>query len=197
MNKMILVVLAVIVLGASGILAVNYYQLQSPMNSVLRRDPRNDGVDVSVHYSNFVNPSTLVFDLRTVTGSKSPEDVFRVLLQYADRIKDMQFDDIALAYKGVVKFRIDGRYFRTLGEEYGVQTVLYTIRTFPEHLKTAAGTRAYPEWTGARIGVMKRQIKDFNDFHRQWYLAEQKGSVTRQHTRRRSPAAQTEAGNLN
>ncbi len=182
MKKTILIVLATITLGAVGALALNYFQLQSPMNYVIKRDPRNDGIDVSVHYGSFIDPSTLVFDLRKVSGSKSPADVFRVMLQYADRIKERRFDDIALAYKGSIKFKVEGTYFRTLGEEYGVQNVLYTIRTFPEHLKTPAGTHAYPEWTGGLLGVMNKQMEDFSDFHRQWYLSDQEGNGTVQNS---------------
>lgn len=178
MKKAILIVPAIIAMGSVGTLALNYFQLQSPMNYVIKRDPRNDGIDVSVHYANFIHPSTLVFDLRKMSDSKSPADVFRVVLQYADRIKEMRFDDVAFAYKGAIKFKIEGAYFRTLGEEYGVQNVLYTIRTFPEHLKTPAGTPAYPRWTGGLLGVTNKQMKDFSDFHKQWYLSDQEGNST-------------------
>jgi hypothetical protein len=173
MKKLIFIVLVVIVVGMGGALALNHFQLQSPMNSVLKSDPRNDGIDVSVHYGNFIDPSTVVYDLRNVSGSNSPADVFRVLLQYAERLKGRQFDNIELAYKGTVKFKIEGNYFQTLGEEYGTQNVVYTVRTFPEHLKTPTGAQAYSEWTGGWLGVMNKQMEDFGDFNKHWYLSDQ------------------------
>ena len=173
MKKTIVVVLVILVLGAVGAFAVNHIHLQSPLNSALKSDPRNDGIDVSAHYGSYINPSTLVFDLRKVSGSNSSADVFRVLLQFAERMKEKRFDDVELAYKGKTKFKLEGSFFRTLGHEYGSQNVIYTIRTFPENLKTPAGNRAYPEWSGGWLGVMNKQMEDFNDFHKQWYLSEQ------------------------
>lgn len=173
MKNSIVIVLSIVVLGTGGIYAVNYFQLQSALNSTIKGDPRNNGIDVSAHYGNYVNPSTLVFDLKKVSGSNSSADVFRVFLQYAERVKGLRFDDIELAYNGVIKFKIEGSYFLTLGDEYATQNVIYTIRTFPEHLKTPAGNRVYPEWSGGWLGVMNKQMEDFNDFHKKWYLSDQ------------------------
>ena len=173
MKKTIVVALGVLMIGAASTFAVNYLQLQSPLNSALKSDPRNDGIDVSAHYGSYINPSTLVFDLKKVSGSNSSADVFRVLLQFAERMKEKRFDDVELAYKGNTKFKLEGSFFRTLGDEYGSQNVIYTIRTFPENLKTPTGSRAYSEWSGGWLGVMNKQMEDFNDFHKQWYLSEQ------------------------
>lgn len=52
----------------------------------------------------------------------SRADVFRVLLQYAQRIQSKRFDTVQLAYKGKTKFLLDGDYF---------QNPVYTMRTFP------------------------------------------------------------------
>jgi hypothetical protein len=173
MKKSMILGLTIVVLGICGTYAINYFQLQSPLNSAIKSDPRNNGIDVSAHYGSYMNPSTLVFDLNKVSGSNSSADVFRVLLQFAERMKEKRFDDVELAYKGKTKFKIEGSFFRTLGKEYGSQNVIYTIRTFPENLKTPAGSRAYPEWSGGWLGVMNKQMEDFSDFHKQWYLSEQ------------------------
>ena len=42
--------------------------------------------------------------------------------------------------------------------------------TFPENLLKVDGSRAYPTWAGGLLGVSGKQVEDFNDFHRQWWL---------------------------
>ena len=42
--------------------------------------------------------------------------------------------------------------------------------TFPENLKTTSGLSAYSQWEGGMLGVLNRQLEDFNDFHDKWYL---------------------------
>jgi hypothetical protein len=151
--------------------AVNHFGLQSDMNEVLSK-PGNYGIDVSVHYGSYLDGSTLVYDLKSVSSYKSMADVFRVFLQYAEKIRDKDFETVKLCFRGDERFQIDGDYFRKLGREYSYENVIYTIRTFPEHLKTPYGSRAFPPRLGGWLYVMGKQMEDFNDFHRQWYLAD-------------------------
>ncbi|WP_197530230.1 hypothetical protein [Deferribacter desulfuricans] len=97
-------------------------------------------------------------------------DVFRVFLQFAEKMQSKEFKVIELSFKGKTKFKINGDYFRTLGKEYSWQNPVYTMRTFPEHLMNPDGYRAYPEWTGGLLGVLVKQMEEFNDFHKKWYL---------------------------
>jgi len=46
------------------------------------------------------------------------------------------------------------------------------MRTFPENLLKPDGSRAYQTWTGGLLGVVGKQVEDFNDFHRQWWLGD-------------------------
>jgi hypothetical protein len=154
----------------AGVYGWNYLALQSPMNEVIREDARNDGISVSTHYGYYLDPSTLVFDLRDVSMTKSKADVFRVLLQYASKMKSSRFGKVHLAFRGETKFILDGEYFRQLGQEYGPQNPVYTMRTFPSHLKRPDGSEAYGTWTGGMIGVLQKQMEDFNSFHDRWYL---------------------------
>jgi len=57
-----------------------------------------------------------------------------------------------------------------LGKEYSWQNPVYTIRTFPENLINLDGSMAYPEWTGGWLRVTGKQMEDFNNFHKKWYL---------------------------
>lgn len=167
-----LFLLGVPLLLVAAVYGWNYLTLQSPMNEVIREDARNDGVSVSTHYDYYLDPSTLVFDLRDVSMTKSKADVFRVLLQYAAKMKSSRYGKVHLAFRGETKFILDGEYFRQLGQEYGLQNPVYTMRTFPSHLKRPDGSEAYGTWTGGMIGVLQKEMEDFNSFHDRWYLGE-------------------------
>ena len=140
------------------------------MNSVIKSDPRNDGINVTVTYGQYVTPSKLIYDLKSVSSTNSMADVFRVLLQFAEKMSSKNFKEVILSYKGKAKFKIDGKYFQTLGKEYSWQNPVYTIRTFPENLKNLDGSQAYGQWTGGLLGVLEKQMEDFNDFNEKWYL---------------------------
>jgi predicted Zn finger-like uncharacterized protein len=150
----------------------NYVNLQKPMNDVLKKDHRNNGIEVSVHYSKYISTSTLIYDLKSVSMKKTKADVFRVLLQYAKKLKNKRYKTIVLCFKGQRKFKIDGGYFRKLGQEYSRQNPVYLMRTFPENVFNLDGSRAYKAWAGGLLGVTAQQIEDFNDFHDKWYLNE-------------------------
>lgn len=170
MKRATLIGLAIVVALAVTVFTVNYVQLQAPMNSVADSDPRNEGVDVRVHYGSYVNPSVLVYDLRNVSGDKSRLDVMRVLLQYAEHVQDKEFETVELAYRGDTRFKLDGSYFQTLGQEYELQNPVYTLRTFPENVMRPDGSSAFGSWTGGLLGVVGEQMDDLNRFNDEWYL---------------------------
>lgn len=167
-----LLLLGIPLLLIAAIYGWNYLALQSPLNEVIREDTRNDGISVSTHYDYYLNPSILVFDLRDVSMTNSKADVFRVLLQYAAKMKSSHYDKVHLAFRGETKFILDGDYFQQLGQEYGLQNPVYTMRTFPSHLKRPDGSEAYGSWTGGMIGVLQKEMEDFTNFHDKWYLEE-------------------------
>jgi len=169
-KKTIIIICAFIIVAAIGIFSFNYFQLQSRMNDVLKSDPRNNGVEVSVHFGNYVNPSILVYDLKSISNTNSMADVFRVFLQFSEKVQSKKFDVVELSFRGKTKFKIEGNYFQIVGKEYSWQNPVYTMRNFPENLLNLDGSRAYPEWTGGWLGVLGKQMEDFNDFHKKWYL---------------------------
>lgn len=163
MRISIILILLLLPIFISGCIDSN---LQSKMNDVIKNDTRNSGIDVSV----YTKGSTLVYDLRSVSKDKSMLDIFRVLLQFSEKVKDDKFEAVELSYDGNTKFKMNGDYFKKLGEEYSSQNPLYTIRTFPENLLNPDGTDAYSKWTGGLFGVLQKQMEDFTDFHKKWYL---------------------------
>jgi hypothetical protein len=156
--------------AAVGIAGWNYTVLQRPLDAVMAEDPRNAGLTARAHFASYAQPREVVFDLRTVDTDKAPVDVFRLFLQFAERLQGHRFDRVVLAHRGVAKFQIDGAYFQQLGREYSTQNPAYTMRTFPEHLFRPDGTQAFGQWSGGVLGVLKKQMEDFAEFHERWYL---------------------------
>ncbi|GAD29939.1 conserved hypothetical protein [Photobacterium leiognathi lrivu.4.1] len=150
--------------------AVNYFMLQSKVANKIKIDERNIGIEVNVHYEWYVNPNTLVFDIRGVALDKSQVDVSRVLLQSAEALKNNEFERVILAHDGNEKFLLKGDFFKSIGQEYGTQNPMYTLRTFPQNVYNLDGTKAFPTWTGGMLGVLGKQMEDFSEFNKQWYL---------------------------
>jgi hypothetical protein len=162
-----IVLLAVL---SGGVFAWNQVTLQAPMEEVLDVDARNAGIEVRVHYKGYSRPGIVVYDLREVAPDKSPADVFRVFLQFADAMKGESFDRVELAFRGETKFVLDGRDFQELGQNYGRENPMYLVRTFPERLQTPEGGRAFERREGPPLQVVGVQLDDFNEFHRRWYI---------------------------
>lgn len=155
-----------------GVLGVNYFLLQRHMNYVLSNDPRNENIRVWVYYKWFVNPTEFKYDLRSISGNTSALDVNRVMLQFAEQIKDKNYNKVYLCYKGKDKFYLKGDYFQNLGKEYGFQNPIYTLRTMPENVYTLDDKHKYDTWEGGWLGVMGKQMEDLNSFAQDWYLRE-------------------------
>lgn len=122
------------------------------------------------YHEHYIMPSVVVVDLRHLGDDAAGVDVMRALLHSAESLKDSKFDHVVLAYKGQSKFVLDGAYFQKLGEEFKTQNPVYTLRTLPENVKKLDGTAAYGTWTGGMLGVMTRQMEDFSQFSKDWYL---------------------------
>lgn len=167
-----ILVLVTPIVSAAVVMGVNYLSLGVPLSRILAADPRNEGISARAHYGYYLLPDTVVFDLRTVSPTSKPVDIFRVLLQYSVELKSKHFERVELAHRGVVKFVLKGTYFETLGVEHGTQNPVYTMRTFPENVYRPDGAPAFGRWTGGLLGVVKEQFSDFNTFHMEWYIAD-------------------------
>jgi len=171
MKKIVWIVIALVVL-IGGVYLFNYLTLTQPVLKTIDSDSRNSGIGIDLHYKNYIIPNVLVFNLKNVSNDKAVADVFRVLLQTTSALKEKNFETIELAFKGTSKFKLKGSYFKELGKEYETQNPVYTMRTLPENLFDMKGQAAYSEWTGGLLGVLNKQMEDFNDFNKKWYLEE-------------------------
>jgi hypothetical protein len=147
-----------------GPLSANAW-LQSQMDQVLEEDSRNSVVDMNAFYH---GSDVIVLDMQALTGSGSRLDVFRIVLQFAERVRAKDVQRVEFAFRGKTKFFITGSYFAQLGNEYSYQNAVYTMRTFPSNVYNMDGTHAYSTWTGGILGVLKEETEDFIDFHDRW-----------------------------
>jgi len=152
------------------VLLLNYVLLSVPANSALNKDARNVGLHTWIHYEYFINPSTLVIDLRDVDSDKSTVDVFRALFQVAEEFEGRNFSKVYLSSKGTKKFYIQGAYFAELGSSYSYQNPMYLLRTFPENTYSTNGTKAFSTWTGGVLGVLGKQMDDVNELAQNWFI---------------------------
>lgn len=170
MKKIILFLVFFGIAVTLTVFSFNYYNLSKQLSGVVKYDNRNIGIDMRAHYGSYIFPSILVLDIQNISGEISAADVFRVFLQFANRIQDMQFDKVELASNGNTKFILKGDYFKQLGIEHGEQNPVYTMRTFPENVYTPDGKKAFDSWTGGLLGVIGKQMEEFNEFHNKWYI---------------------------
>jgi len=172
-RKGVFAIIGVFAIVAGAILAVflyNQVKLQGPLDKVLAADDRNKNVNARAHFDHWIDSGTVVFNLSTVAGNSSQMDVFRVLLQFARSQKEQKYKQVILASYGENKFIVPGDYFQQLGAEYGSQNPVYTIRTFPHHVSNMSGEKPFPEYTGGILGVLGKEMDEFNDMNKQWFL---------------------------
>jgi len=169
MKRTIQLILVFCVIGV-GVFSFNYFTVAKPLSEVLESEARNSGINMLAHYGHYIQPTVLAIDIRHVSGEKSAADVFRVFLQYASKLKEKSFDTVLLQSNGKTKFVLEGDYFKELGDEYGAQNPVYTMRTFTEHVYTPEGKKAFGTWTGGLLGVLNKQMEDFGEFHKKWYV---------------------------
>lgn len=165
-----IILVAAIALFALAALTGNYFLVHRDMREAIASDPRNVGLVFFGYHDKLVWPGTIKIDIRDVSATNSPADVFRLLLQFAAKQKDKNYDKVILAFRGDPRFVLKGEYFKVLGAEYGTQNPTYTMRTFPENLYNVDGTPAFGTWTGGLLGVLGKQIEDFTEFHKRWYI---------------------------
>lgn len=175
LNRILLAVAVVVAMAMVPLAMYSYSQFSVglQMDEVLAEDERNQGFDVAVHYLWFVDSSTLVFDVRSYPDGAARVDLFRILLQYASKLKDEELQEVRLCFQGEAIFVLPGEDFRTIGAEYGEQNVVYTMRKFPQSLKEPDGTPAFSSYSGGLLGAATAEIEDFNKMSDQWWFGRQ------------------------
>lgn len=152
---------------AACVVAVNIARVNGAATTAARYQ---DDITSYAYYRFGIIPDSIVFDLRSVGWGASQVQVLGVFLRFAREMKDRDFREVRLSYRGRTKFILGGDEFSDIGQEYQYQNPVYTIRTFPEKLRTPDGRRAFSTWSGGLLGVVGQQMEDVNALGRRWYL---------------------------
>lgn len=152
------------------VLFANALSVERYAFEVTRREG-NRGVTLFAYHPYFVDPTSLVIDVWEVGDTTRPVDVMRAMFQIAERLKDRKFTTVKLARRGETRFVLKGERFQTIGREFEFQNPIFVIRTLPEDLYLPNGEAAYGHWTGGWLGVLNKQMEDFNDFWRKWLIS--------------------------
>lgn len=159
---------AIIIAMASISFAAFGGQLKVEEKSVLANDSRNASVDFNL----FKYRKNLRYCVNNLSGEGSEMDVFRILLQTADLLKGNSYEKVELCFRNKTKFFLGGDDFKVIGEEFGEQNPMYTIRTFPEKLTLLDGTKAYKTHKGGVLYLMRVQMADFQDMNSKWFMSD-------------------------
>lgn len=150
-----------------AIIAVNWVRVTLPVKEGLQG---RDDIAAIGYYHWAVAPGTIVYDLREVGPSASSASVIGAFFGFADEMKDRKFNEVLLAWRGDVRFRLSGDDFQMIGAEFAWQNPVFMLRTFPEKLKTPEGRPAFETWSGGMLGVLNQQMDDVNGFTEQWFM---------------------------
>jgi len=145
-----------------------YVILKAPLDKAIRSDSRNRGIEASTYFHHHIPGNAIVLDIESIGPETKTIDMMRVLLQFAETQKDIKYDWVVLSCRGRERFKMKGAHFRTLGQDYGSENPMYTMRTLPENIYRLDGTRAFPVWEGGALGVMAEQMKNFSEFTVEW-----------------------------
>lgn len=156
----------------------NFATVGVKISNVIRGDARNAGISVSAHNSYYLDPTTVVLDVRGFDNA-SCMDMFRVLFNFAKEMRANRYSRIVLEHRGTAKFLLTGDFFRGLGDDFAAgQNPMYLIRTFPENTYSPNGSPAFGHWEGGLLGVLGKQMGDVNDFCHSWLDLPQQQQTT-------------------
>jgi len=160
---------AVILCTGLLIWTTNYVLVQRNVDQASGSDARNSGYRLSAHYRYYIDPSTLILDLRI--SKAAPLDLLRGLFQSAGALASAgrNFDRVILARSGTPIFIMAGKEFSQLGAEFsGGQNPAFLIRALPEMLYTPSGKPAFGRWEAGMPGALEKQMSDANEASKAW-----------------------------
>lgn len=143
--------------------SANLFLLQEPVNDILKENAAFNGMKVSAHYQYYVVPGVVVYDLEGLSVRQTPIDVQTALLEFAKKVKEKRYSRVDLAYRGEMKFSIDGASFTKLGQEYANRNFDYVLYKFPRLFRAESAKPV--KGTSERDALL--------EFHREWYGEDQ------------------------
>lgn len=160
MRKARLVVVGTPILAIFVGYMANFLLLQRPMNDILRRNASFAGMTVSTHYQWFVNPTRVVYDLRSPGDGLGPLHVQAALLEFARERADGSDRAVELRWQGKPRFTIAGNDFREIGRRYADGDFEYALMALPRMVIPVSGE--------PRMNTEDAR-EALREFHRIWY----------------------------
>lgn len=156
-----------IALLGAVVVGLNWVRVAAPAQESVKY---RSGISAIGYYRYGIVPGTIVYDLRGVEGEASAASVLGGFFEFAGAMKDRDFDEVLLAWRGDVRFRLPGDDFKEIGTSVAWENPVYLVRTFPERLKTPEGAPAFDVWTGGALGVLNAQMDDVNRLAETWFM---------------------------
>ena len=103
--------------GYAGVRLYGHFTLQTVMNKILEENP-NRAIKVRTRYGNFLDFDVLVFDIQRLGGPEVPAAVLSVFSELAFRMKEKDFKEVWLAWRGRTLLIVEGGGFKRLGEKF-------------------------------------------------------------------------------
>lgn len=174
-RRIVLVCCVVIFVGVLGVFAMNE-QVGKPLRGVLHQYDFHQRMDIRAHYKGYLDRSTLVIDVKSMSQENSFAEVFGVLMAYAAQLQGQRFETVILASRGKGKFKLSGFSLRQLGHlATTTENPLEIMHAFPEMVYLMNNRRAYPEANSANKAADGHSVIHFIDFHSRWYAEEIEG----------------------
>ena len=99
-------------------------------------------------------------------------------MQFAGKLDLYSVRRIVMARDGHRRFYISGADLRPLADSYAGGGVIWAFNNLPANVRRMDGTRAFDEWTGGWLGVLKEQTEDLNEFIGEWIGERAGGSLS-------------------
>ena len=153
-----------------AVFGVNYTMLGSKLATVMKEDPKNAGVDISVRYEYWLDPSTIVLSMHGLSAETSQMDVSRVVFHLSHALNNSSVKRVVFAFRGTEKYYVGWADFKELGTVVDGQNPVYLLMNFPSKVMSPDGSHAFGTWSGGLLYVMKHRTDDMIAFNRGWYL---------------------------
>ena len=160
--------LAIMLVSGAAVTAYSWLR-NAGLREGLRNCETSQIVQVDVYYDTYLANDAVVFDWRS--GGSSQErriDPVHLLLQFCEKLDLHSVDRVILARNGRRVFYVLSADLKPLVESYANGGRVWAFNHLPESARTMSGQRAFEQWTGGWLGVLKEQTDDLNELIDDW-----------------------------
>ena len=160
------IILVVIVLL---LIPVYFWLRNNALRDELQSCETYGGVEADVYYDGYFSCDVVVFDLQDGGSLRARRiDPVHLFLQFSGKLDLYSVERVVLARNGSKVFYISASDLRRLSDSYAGGGRVWAFNHLPESVRTMSGLRAYVQWTGGWLGVLKEQTEDLNEFIGDW-----------------------------